>query len=145
MNSTSPHEFEIVPGIGALPLKFGMSPEQAEAIVGTPNVRDNSDRLQPGVLKYRYNDFDMSLGFQRVGDCDWYLDSIGFGPRSSVSYEGVRFFDLPMKCLSHMINRSHRTSELCEILDFEDLGISIGDLFDRSEVGIRVFPVVSSP
>lgn len=134
-------EFNIVPGIGALPLKFGMGPELVETIIGSPDVRVEPDRRNPDWMTCHYNDLDLLLGFQHDDGLDWRLKSIGFGPEGPVNYDGVPFFEEPMRCLALMINESRKVSESSGILDFDDLGISIGDMNIKSEFAIRVFPV----
>jgi hypothetical protein len=125
--------FEIHSFEGALPLRFGMSPEEIESALGAPRVRSRNRKKH---LRLSYDTFD--VGFTPD---DGSANHFGFGRGSSVTFRGIAFFTDPTAWRG-LLSISSDVALCYGVLVFSDLGISLGGFHDGydDELAVTAFP-----
>lgn len=130
-------EFEIISFEGALPLRFGMSPDEVTKIVGPPR---SSGPGWKDILTYHYYSpgLDLNVGFGGDGQT---ADHFGFGRGSTVYFRGLNLFGDPV-AWREVVDRSCDCHELVGFLVCCDLGIQLSGFHDHdeSQLAVVVFP-----
>ena len=126
-------EFEIICFEGALPLRFGMSPEEVASIIGQPRVA--SPNWQ-GVLSWSYDSPTLSLNIGFGGDVQT-ANHFGFGRGSIVRHRGLDFF-ADRSAWRRLIDLSCDLHECLGFLVFCDLGIALTGFHDDDEDDLAV-------
>lgn len=129
--------FEIVSFVGALPLKFGMTPEDVAAVLGAP---DTSGPNWMKVLCYNYYSpgLEICVGFGGEGET---ADHFGIGRLSTVRYQGLDFFGDPTAWRALVRQNSDCQTWVGFIL-LCDLGIQLSGFHDNdpSQLAVVAFP-----
>lgn len=122
-------KFEIVPHVGALPLKLGMTDTEVASLIGLPSVRMKNRRGEP----------DHDHGFCAVGyDKDTLrANFFGFRPPTSVLFMGVPIFDNP-DALRFLTAADGQPYEFVGFILLLNLGISLSGFHDNEEAQLAV-------
>lgn len=129
--------FEIHSFEGALPLRFGMSPAEVSAILGTPRVAAPNWQ---GTLRYSYDSPPLNLNIIFGGDGKT-ADHFGFGRLATVHFRGVDFFS-DRSAWRSLLDYSSDYHVCSGLLVFCDLGIALSGFHDgyEDELAVTVFP-----
>jgi hypothetical protein len=133
----SPIKFEIESFVGALPLRFGMSPDEVVSVIGEPRTR--STHLLGGLnLDYYAPGLDVSVGFDKESGLAAHF---GFGRLSSIRFKGFEVFDDPTAWQS-IVRMSSDCHKWVGLLILCDLGIQLSGFHDNdpNQLGIVAFP-----
>lgn len=116
--------FTIEPYIGAIPLRFGMSPADVKVILGPP------DELIPHPLGSRSELRKyLSLGYDSTGSS---LIEVVFSPGCNVSYRGQDLF-LTTDLIAFLQQFDPNPKSWVGFVIFLDLGISLSGFHDGDE------------
>lgn len=132
---TTMQEFEIISFEGALPLKFGMLPDEVAGILGPPRVAAPNWQ---GILCYGYDAPDVNVGFGGEGQS---ANHFGFTRGSKVLFQGLDLFGDPMAWRA-VVARSHDCHEYLGTVTCCDLGLEMSGFHedDPSQLSVVVFP-----
>jgi hypothetical protein len=129
--------FEIISFEGALPLRFGMSPDEVIQVVGPPR---SSGPGWKKMLNYNYYspDLNLNVGFGGEGQT---ADHFGFGRGSTVFFEGLDLFGDPAAWRA-VVERSRDCHEWVGFIICCDLGIQFSGFHDQdeSQLAVVAFP-----
>jgi hypothetical protein len=130
-------EFEIVSFVGALPLRFGMSPADVTQIMGAPHT---SGAGWKDVLVYEYYSpgLNLSVGFGGDGQT---ANHFGIGRGSTVYFQGRDLFGDPAAWRA-IVEHSHDCHEWVGFVVCCDLGIQLSGFHDHdeSQLAVVAFP-----
>lgn len=130
-------KFEIESFVGALPLRFGMNPDEVVSVIGEPETRGlhflgglNFSYYAPGLA--------LNVGFDKDSGLATHF---GFGRLSSVSFKGLDVFGDPVAWKS-IVRMSSDCHEWVGLVILCDLGIQLSGFHDDdvSQLGIVTFP-----
>lgn len=116
--------FEIVPFVGAEPLRFGMTPGDAHALLGEPR---SSSLNRRGELDEDYP--ELSTGYSKA---DGTLVELGFVSLASVVFRGIDVFN-DAQALSVLTRADGGPLEGLDFIVFPSLGIALADFFSEQE------------
>jgi hypothetical protein len=128
-------EFEIISFEGALPLRFGMLPDEVASILGPPQ---SATPNWQGILSYDYDAPNLSVGFGGEGQS---ANHFGFGPHSStVRFQGLDLFGDPSAWRT-LLHRSSDYHLWVGFLIFCDLGVMLDGFNETYNVeAVVAFP-----
>ena len=113
----SKRTFEIIPGVGVPPVRFGMTQEEVRRALGDP------DHELPGI-SWSYHECLLQVGFEQVDGRVYHLDFSWRGPECDVRYRGVSVFYTPADELVRIISGEAPVGEPYEFTSEElDLGL----------------------
>ncbi len=116
--------YELIPGVGVNDVKFGMSRDEADAIMGQPKRLITYGENFP-IVKERWEGMDCSFLLDRAVECMFFEETPGTFP-GSVVYKNIDLFkdkDVIWKL------GNHDTPEMCindRYVMYANLGIMIG-------------------
>jgi len=122
-------KFEIIPYVGALPLKFGMTNTEIAAIIGLPRVKMQNRKGEP----------DHDHGFCAVGydKITFRANFFGFSPPSDICYKKVPIFNNP-DAFQFLISEDGQPLEFVGFILLLNLGISLSGFHDNDEAQLAV-------
>lgn len=125
--------FTIDPYVGALPIKFGMTPDEVEAAIGPAGRKSGNSSMQEFVEKRS------EIGIRVTYSKDGGVVEIGFLPHAKLFFEGKSLFEErdPVGILKNIDNQP---LESHGFLVFMNLGITETGFHDR-DPGQRAFTV----
>lgn len=132
-----PIHFEIESFVGALPLRFGMTPEQVVSVLGEPGSR-STHFLGGRSFSYYAPGYDITVGFDKESDLAWHF---GFGRLSTVRFRGLDVFGDP-EAWKSIVRLSSDCHEWVGLVILCDLGIQFSGFHDNnpSQLAVVVFP-----
>lgn len=116
-------DYQFIPGVGALPVTFEMSPGEVEAAIGPP------DAVGTNYLGEREEDRGPTKVHYSLGDTK--VAEIGFLPQVHVAFEGVDLFRRPDPI--QLLAQRADPFECLGVIVFPKLGISLSGFHDRDE------------
>jgi hypothetical protein len=127
-------DLDIVPYVGAGPLRFGMTPDQVHQTVGAPRRVKHA----AGMLREIYP-FEALLIFEGAPDA-LRLVEMGFDRRcADVSYAGVKLFGIPPRdALRRLLRDDTHVGEYLGRLILPTLGITMTGFHSGSEEAVAV-------
>lgn len=122
--------YHIISYEGALPIKFGMTPDQVKDILGQPRLIRTT---QYGSLRYSYD--DMFILFLRSNNT---VNEMTFGSRARLYFEDLDVFGSP-DAFSHLLRKDGQPYELNGSIVLLNLGMAISKYHGEPEEGVTVF------
>jgi hypothetical protein len=129
--------FEIVPYIGALPIKFGMTEEEIVALLGEPKFRS---KTFTGGMCFDYFTGNTKFGHFNIGFAkDGRVDHVGFSPGSDVVIDQLNVF--APGSFEALVKRDGHAMEVAGMIILLNFGITMGGFHDdyEEEKGVTVF------
>ena len=132
----SVRKFQIESFVGALPLRFGMTPNEVIGTIGAPD-HQGLNYFGNLTLHYHSKRLDLNIGFDKSSGLATHF---GFGKRSSVTYRDHDFFGDP-QAWRRVVHLSSDCHEWVGIIILADLGITLSGFHDSdsSQLAVCVF------
>ncbi len=129
--------FDLQSFVGALPLRFGMTPDQVRGILGQ-DCTESKNFLGGVSLSYYRPGCDASVGFDKLSGLATHF---GFGRLSSVRFRGLDVFG-DSTAWQSIVRMSGDCHEWVGFIICCDLGLKLSGFHDEdiSQLAISVFP-----
>lgn len=127
MNNTL---FTIESYVGALPVRFGMQPDEVEAVLGEPQRKSRNFRKE---MTYDYE--NVNVGFDMSNS----VAHIGFVPGANVAYDGQPLFSQDV--FHRLVRLDSEAKEVVGFVVLLKLGIAFTGFHDgdESQKAVSVF------
>jgi hypothetical protein len=124
--------FDLIPYVGSLPIRFGMTPAEVREALGEP---DSVTSNRKGERDERRGETNV-----RYGSNNQNVVELAFGPHVPVLYKGVSLFEDP-RALATLARDDPAPVEVLGFLLFLGLGIALTGVHDRdpNQLAISVF------